>query len=636
MKRLLSLIALTSCTGLTAMAQDLAYKIPEKAFSVGAIKGNQLFRLASVKEISNSVPGQKLLAKLSKGHPAAYTGLDELGFNLSANTYFYYHMTDSIDYTTLIIPIADKNKVEKLLLKYLVPVSEVNGVKTMMDDQDGDKTIKSWNNEMLVLTSGHAKASFFSDSATAARYGIDPDVRPVYVEADTAAVAAPYEDSDEVLVDSAVALIDTAYAVPDIMDVPTAVPDDAPPPPMLPDSYQEDAEEQMEHYKQQEKRKDSLSQAWLVDYSRQVFDKKEGSSSILNVPGFKRANDPEAVASFWMTDIQSMYASFLPYSLMKYGYGMKGYGTVNARLYMDKEHMRMTTEIGLDENKSAIYNKICNHQLNKKFFKYINSDSLVGFMSYAYNTEAYLNEIPKMFTGIYARYDEEMMIAGDMISLLLDEKAVAKVIKGDALFLLSGISEKQVTYSSYVYDQETFEYKDTVRTKTETLPDFLLMFSSDDASIIERLLQYAIRKEKAVLQDGIYSFEQTRKMPLSLHLLIKDGIVFMGTSRDELTRIQNGTFKANVTKEQKQLLTKNNFSLFFNPRNMGQVIPTSEVGETAERLRKLMNGAGNVYMTSTGIKDGYIGVDMTADVPKEKENALKYFLEMMEEMNGLK
>jgi hypothetical protein len=41
-------------------------------------------------------------------------------------------------------------------------------------------------------------------------------------------------------------------------------------------------------------------------------------------------------------------------------------------------------------------------------------------------------------------------------------------------------------------------------------------------------------------------------------------------------------------------------------------------------------------MTSTGIKDGYVGVDMVADVPKEKANALQYFLDLIEEMGNLK
>lgn len=627
MKRVLQLIALATCTGLTASAQDLAYKIPEKAFTVASIKSEQLFRLTTVKEVNNSLLGKKLLESISQSTKKDYKSIDELGFSLSANSYYYYQLTDSIDYTCVLIPIADLNKVDALLRSSQQPVFEQNGINVSV--RPDAKSVVAWNKQFLFLTYGRAKDNFFADSTRAARYGIelagDPYVDTVEpIEITDSAATATYDEP---------VIVEAPSPMPDT--IPTTVPDDAPPPPVVDFNYN-DTYNEGQSYEERQRIKDSVSLLWLTNNALQVFDKKENTPSILNSPGYRRTADPEAVATFWMTDMQSIYSSFLPYTLMKYGYLMRGYGSYNARLYLGKEQMRLTSEIGLDPQKAASYGRICDQKLNKKFLKYVNSDSLIGFMSIAFNTEAYVNEIPSLFHGIYGKYDEEMNIFGEFLSIALDEKAIAKVVKGDALFLLSGLSQKQVSYSSYNYDPETFEYRDTVKTRTETLPDFLYMFSSDDPRIIERLLQYGIKKEKILQDNGVYSLEQSGKMPFNLHFLIKDGIVFIGTSIKDIRQIQSGSFKGNISKEQKALLSKNNFSLFFNPKTLGAGLPASELGDGAEKMRKLLGGAGNLYMTSTGIKDGYVGVDMVADVPKEKENALQYFLDLIEEMGNLK
>ncbi len=639
MKRFLQLAALVSFASSAATAQDLAYKIPEKAFSVVSIKSNQLFQLCPANEFNNSTFGKKFLEKLSETANENYKSIEELGFNLSANAYYYYQVTDSINYHALLVPLTDASKINALFSKHADSIRTINGLSVLQ--RPDEKTVIAWNNQMLYLTYGSLNSYFFSDSAHAATYG---DIGTVYddyaandVMVDTAAAAVTY---DEPIADSVV----EADSAPVVAEAP-----EAPLPPALPEDttapitfdYGTDEAVSAEETQAREERKrhrDSLTISWLTTSTQEIFSKNSTAPSILNNPGYRRSADDNAIATFWMSDIQSIYSTFFPYKyFMKYGGNfLRGYGNVNARLYMGKEQIRLTGEMGLDAEKAASYAKICDHKLNKKFLKYINADSLIGFMSYAFDTEAYMYEMPKLLSGAYSyRYNEEMALVTDLVNVMLDEKAIAKVIKGDALFLLTNLKERQVTYQSYEYNEETFEYKDTVKTKTETLPDFLCMFSSDDTQLIERLLQYGIRKGKIVLGSGIYSIEQTGKNPFSLHLLIKDGIVFIGSSLQDISQIQDGSFKGNADKQHKELLAKNNFTMFFSPKSLGKKLP-GELGETGEEMTKILGAAGNVYITSAGIKDGYISMDMTADVPKEKENALKYFLDFMEDMGHLK
>lgn len=642
MKRLLQLVTLVSCASYTATAQDLAYKIPEKAFSVVSIKSDKLFQLCPANEFNNSTLGKKFLGELSKTANENYKSIEELGINLSSNVYYYYQVTDSINYHGLLVPLTDGSKIEGLFSKQADKIKKINGISIL--ERPDQKTVMAWNNQMLYMAYGSLNSYFFSDSAHAAIYGIsntgyDEGYYNDNVTVDT--VAYPPLDT-AVIVDSAAIAADSAYAE-GVIEAPSPVYEDTPAPPVVPDdtAAEEAPVEETQAYEEQKRIKDSLTISWLTTSTQQIFDKSNTTSSILNNPGYQRSADNNAIATFWMADIQSVYSTFFPYKYFsKYGNFMRGYGNVNARLYMGKEQIRLTGEMGLDAEKSASYARICDHKLNKKFFKYIKGDSLIGFMSYSFNTEAYMNELPKLLTGSYssygARYEEEMMLATDLLSLMLDEKAIAKVIKGDALFLMTNVSKKQVTYQTYNYDEETFEYKDTVMTKTETLPDFLCMVSSDDTRLIEKLLQYAIRKEKIQLNNGIYSIGQTKKNPFNLHILIKDGIVFLGTSLQDISQIRDGSFKGNLDKQQKELLTKNNMALFFSPKSLGAKMPVDELKEDSEKIVKLLGGTGNVYITSAGIKDGYISMDMTADVPKEKENALKYFLDLIDDMGKLK
>jgi len=653
MKRLLQLVTLVTCASYTATAQDLAYKIPEKAFSVFSVKSDQLFKLYPATEFNNSTLGKKLLAHLSKTTDKDYKGIEDLGMNLSSNIYYYYQATDSIKCHGLLIPLADSKKINALFAKQADSIQKVNGVNIL--PRPTQKTVIAWNEQFLYLTYGTMATYFFSDSANAARYNIPVISSEDYYEyeeehGDTV-TATPLDSATTAYMPEEVVADTTAYPDNGVVEVPPPPAIESAPPvsetpseessandPAVEDVQPYDYDGKKEIIESRKRMMDSVATIWLTNSAQQIFEKRTTAPSILNNSSYLRSADNNAVATFWMANLESLYTSFLPYKLLKYGNIMRGYGNINARLYMGKENIRLTSEMGLDAEKSASYEKICDHKINKNFLKYIKSDSLIGFMSYSFNTEAYMNEMPKLLLQSYtgSRYDEEMSMAADVMSVMLDEQAIAKVIKGDALFLLTNLSEKQVTYQTYNYNEETFEYKDTVMTKTETLPDFLFMLSSDDTRLFEKLLNYGIRKEKIVLNNGIYSIAQSRKNPFSMHVLIKNGIVFLGTSLQDLSQIRDGSFKGNIDKQHKELLTKNNIALFFSPQSLSAKMPTRELEKTNEKISQLLSGAGNIYLTSAGMKDGYISGDLTIDVPKGEENALKYFLHLIEDMDKLK
>ncbi|SFD87420.1 hypothetical protein SAMN05518672_103630 [Chitinophaga sp. CF118] len=636
MRRVLQLIALSLFTGYTGIAQDFSYKIPETASAVASIKSDQLFQLFSIEEFNHSTLGQRLLDELSKKANGSYKSIADLGFNLSSTIYYYHQKTDSISYHCLLIPLTDARKFETLFNETSHASIKQQGEIRILQTDGNKKNLLMWNNDMLYVAYGSLNTYFFNDSLTASRYGIrdlsyidNPYDETVY---DTAVIT----DAAEAAAEAATEAVDTVETTVETeAPMSEAVTEEIPGIPPVPEAIEEIKEESAytRANKEQEIIKDSLVSAWMVTYSLDIFNKNNSSPSILNNPAYLRSLDKNAIGSFWLADLQRIYSGYLPYNFLKYGNMLKGYGSVNARLYMDKEHMRITGEMALDEDKADAYRKIYDKKLNKKFLKYIKSDSLIGFMSYAFDTESYLKELPKIFSQTYGTFSEEIDLGGDLLSLMLDEKAIAKVVKGDALILITNLTPKESTYQTYVYD-ENYERKDTVQTKTETLPDILCMFSSDDTHLIEKLLKYGISKHKIQFANNIYSLYHSTKNPFNLHILLKDGIVFMGTSLTDIEQINAGTYKGNLNKQQKELLLKNNMTMFFSPKNLHDKMPVLEMENMSETISKLLGNSGNVYLKSSGIKGNYISAELIADVPNNQENALKYFFSLFNDIKA--
>lgn len=649
-----------------AKAQDLVKKIPANAFTVATIKGDNIFKLMFVKDFNESFVGKKLLEGTSKSLDKNFTTIEDFGINLDKNMYYFNQLTDSINYNCFLIPLKDAAKFESLINNKDSKIKTTGDTKTMVLP-DSTSIIK-WNNSMMYFVTGSIKSSFFADSAKSASYGIK-DIRfqneedaltdSVAIAVDSAyvtttdepvveTVAAPpvkikakqktvtkktakkatgrkktvkkkstikpeQEIEEEVVADAA---MDAAEAVPTAEKVNADY-----------DLYQQERAEQ-------EAKKKRLAFTWMTAQAEQIFN--GNYESIANNKSYTSSLDSKAIAELWVSSLQDVYNAVAP----EFGtYGktglMKGYGSLNAKLFMDNKSFRISTGLELAQEQADSYKKIMNKKLNKNFLKYVNSEKAIGFMSYAIDTKAYLEEFPKLMKQTYgsflgARMDEEMDLGADLLSLLLDEEAVSKVIKGDALFVINGLNSKEVTYTTYEYDDD-YKQKEVTKTKKETLPDFLFMFSSDDTRLINKVIKYGVNKNFVSADGNIYKIIE-KKSPMDIYFLIKDGIVFFGNSLTEIQAINSSQVNNTISKTHKNLLSKNNFSFLFNAKNLVGKVPDSEFGgeETAKKFNSTLEKMGNVYMKSNPIKGNLVSADISAEIPNGHENALKYLFSLIE------
>ena len=662
MKKILIAIALFLSFNL-AKAQDLVKKIPANAFTVPTIKGDNVFKLMFVKDFNESFVGKKLLTETSKSLDKSFTSIEDFGINLEKNMYYFNQLSDSITYNCFLIPIKDATKFENLINNKENKFTKEGDVRTMILP-DSTSIIK-WNNNMMYFVTGSISSSFFADSVKSARYGIK-DIRfqndPTLV--DSAAVVA----TDSTYVTTAEPMVEEVPAPPVVKakaqkkstakkttakkkkaskkkiplkpqyhydDVAVATADTAsamtPVHGVVDEQYDAYQQERLE----QDAKKKRLAFTWMTAQADQIFN---GSyESIETNKSYTASLDNKAIAELWVSSLQDVYNAISP-EFGAYGKAglMKGYGSLNAKLFMDDKSFRISTGLELAQEQADAYKKIMNRKLNKNFLKYVNSEKALGFMSYSIDTKAYLEEIPKLMKQTYgsflgARMDEEIDLGAELLSLLLDEEAVSKVIKGDALFVINGLNTKDVTYTTYEYDDD-YKQKEIVKTKKETLPDFLFMFSSEDTRLINKLIKYGVNKNYISVENNIYKILE-KKSPIDIYFMIKDGIVFFGNSLTEMQGISNNQYNSNkLSKLHKQLLSKNNFSFLFNAKNLVGKVPDSEIGgeETAKKFNSTLEKMGNVYMKSNPIKGRLVSADISAEIPNGHENALKYLFSLIE------
>ena len=667
-----------------AKAQDLVKKIPANAFTVATIKGDNVFKLMFVKDFNESFLGKKLLTETSKSLDKNFTSIEDFGINLEKNMYYFNQLSDSITYNCFLIPLKDATKFERLVNEKEKKFKTEGDIRTMILP-DSTSIIK-WNNNMLYFVTGSIRSSFFADSANSARYGIKEiryqnnyddltDSAVVAVDSTYATTTEPNEVVDVVLAPpppvlskpytpnikayqkkastkkasskksskkkpakkkpavkkieeiNEVEITDTPMAEAiDVVDGAEAMTQTGNPDERY-DEYQKERAEQ-------DAKKKQLAFIWMNIQADKIFS--TNYESIETNKSYTSSLDQKAIAEIWVSSLQDAYNSIAP-EFGTYGKAgiMKGYGSLNAKLFMDKTSFRISTGLELAKEQADSYKKIMDRKLNKKFLKYVDSEKAIGFMGYSIDTKAYLEEFPKLLKQTYGSFlggkmDEEIELGSDLFSLLLDEEAVSNVVKGDALFVINGLNSKEVTYTTYEYDDD-YNRKEVTKTKKETLPDFLFMFSSEDTRLMNKLIRYGINKNYVSTNNGIYKIEE-KKSPIDIYFMIKDGIVFFGNSLTEMQSISNNSFNSAISKTHKNLLAKNNFSFLFNAKNLVGKVPDSEIGgeETAKKFNETLGKMGNIYMKSNPIKGNVVSADISAEIPNGHENALKYLFSLIE------
>lgn len=590
----------------TSTAQDLVHKIPANALAVATVKGKNLTELMPLTEFNNSALAKKFLTQLSKKSDKSFSSIEDTGFNLASSFYYYNLSNDSVTYNCFLAPVKNADKVDELYQQANQKFSVKGGQRSYYNADSTE--VARWNGEMFLFVIASGKKEYFSKPDVMERFGLtNPYPMNEVAVSDSAVTVDVVEAADSVVTDSVATYEEEVDTVEEKM--PSSDP-----------------------FFRNEDGKKSIVAAWAQRMMDDFFAGTD-KTSILNNNDFVKSLDAQAEATIWISGVDKLFNTYVPSTYLKGLSFLNGYGSGNARLYLEDKTIRVASSMTFSDEIAGVLKRVHKRKLNKRFLKYVNEDRMIGYLGYALDTKTYLEEYPKLMSKIYGSiYAEEIGMAADLFTLLLDEAAIGKIVKGDALFIFNGLSQNEVSYKSYEYNDDDFESKEVMKTKKETLPDFLLMISSEDTRLIDKLIAYGVKKEFVKKGAGYYELS-IPKSPLALYFTIKDNIMFFGTSKSEMDNIAANRYVAHVSAKHRKTLMSSNYAAYFSAKKLAGKIPSEELGgaKKLEKTNRVLNALGDIYLKSNPIKGNVLSGQVSMDIPANQPNALKYLFSIIED-----
>ncbi|WP_269233997.1 hypothetical protein [Flavobacterium flavigenum] len=475
--------------------------------------GSQLSKKVSVAEVLNHSLLKNGKMKLDVNQ---YADLIKLDQKITAHGNY----SDSIPYYQITIPIKNRNDIKNFLVKkdqesdsVAKPLIEDFGQYSVYNSSD-KKTTMAWNDSHLVIF-GLTKKYSYND------YTIPPPpvVDSVAVEATDIVIDVPVESS-----------IDTTYT--DYSD-------------NYYGNYQKEqtAFDSIQAISQNRFIKLLFENGFTVPTSDKVHETADISCWVdygAALSGFNSAY--MALAQF------TTYNKFFP-SQKNWGNFVKG---INVDFYFDNDNARIEEIVEYSKPIADLVSKISNRKANKNIFNYFPAQKPLGYLTYHFNTKEMLNSFPTLTAEVFNNpyiLKEDIGVATDLISTIIDEKATATLFDGDLSMFLYDMAEREVTTKTYEYD-ENFESKEVVKTVKKTVPLFSVIFTSTHPTFGDKLIQLGVRKKGLTQKGNYYEIKGTQEFG-NLFIFKEKDVVIIGNSIDHIFPKDN-SFSKEVKKELKQ------------------------------------------------------------------------------------
>jgi hypothetical protein len=654
MKKILLFLIL--CSSTTLFAQDLAIKVPENAPFALCFNGKNLNEKVALKTIQDYPWMRALLEKELKFLPK---DLSQTGIDLTNKHYQYYINKDTVMNYVVLIPLNNSALFEKLVQSKYGDSLKVKKQESYSSVCTSKNHHLAWNDKFAILVNASYTKPYTNKYNDTDPYSDLTSMDTTGVLVDSATVAYDYE---------APAYVPEMEAKPipekkskskkgkkskKVKEKPIIIEPTEEEIYAAQDKAKAELEETNRKLLELENKKNDSIESLKIDpvvhlIFKEAFDSK-AETTIINSSIFKN-NNPKS-DFFVFADIDALtnqvYSSFLGANSTLAGIYKNGIlnSTFYANAYFEKDRIRLSQAITpKNEETKKSFQEMLNSKIDKNLLNYV-GNNVLGYYSIAMDTQAIMNYeytiLKNTLNSAYQSYTKdtsgnEADVLIDAIALLLDEKAIADLIPGNALFVLHDLKKVEREFVTIDYD-ENYEQIETKGTKEEIQPDFTFMMNTRNESFVNKLLQLPLNKSKFTATDyqltnGYYTihFEKDNILE-NLYIGMKNGVVMITTSKvnvENLIQQMVMPLQANFKKS----ISKNNTAAWIDLQKIISASKTEFDKDTKTNYFDIaQKNAGEITM-ETKFKNGAIATEATYTIKGEHSNSLQYFFDVINEM----
>lgn len=561
-------------------AQNLEQYIPQDARFVIEISGDKIFSLIDQSDLESMLPPDP-----STGLPM---DLNELGFDVNSKMYFFQKADGDVTYNNVLIKLLDEATATEMI-QGMVPAetSKINGFTVA----SASTMTAAWNSKMAIFTQA---------SMPKVEYTLED------IMAEKAA-----EESDMDVIDERSELEKLEEMKSELMLKNL----------MAPIKYSEE----------------EIAAKMTSNFSS-IAKTAKGKSILKNV-SYKEGKNAKSSLYYWVKNFDALLSESFPSELMTMMPGAStgkptmttGMENITGNLIFDTEEIRMAVDMGVNDKMAGMMKKIYNTSMNKSFYNYFDTDNVLAYMNMSFDMAEMLRVYPEMTSMTYGSmlpdFKDEMDVATDLISIVLDEDAIAELVTGDMMMLLHDFEQREVTFTTTEYDDD-FNATEVERTKMEPIPTFTVMVGSENTRIVNKLFKIAAKYGVSSSIGGYQKIMMPEgSVPFDMYTMQKDGIVFITNAESQAQKIAKGK-KSKKLGMHKTNLENNIMNVYFNTTGIiSELEPMLPADPSTIELIK--NDYREVHMNMGKMKGNKFGYDMVVKTNSANGNALKQILNSM-------
>jgi hypothetical protein len=278
---------------------------------------------------------------------------------------------------------------------------------------------------------------------------------------------------------------------------------------------------------------------------------------------------------------------------------------------------------------------------NKKLYKYIDAENLLGYMSTAVNAK----ELAKFYEDFYMelldnlpkrKRDMDMVLGIQMFYSFIDKEMLFNTLSGQSILACTGFTDVKVKYSTYDYDDD-FKKAEKIEERIEKQPRMVFVSALGNKENAKKLFNILNRFSVFTkLKDNVFVYYGNQYTPFNVYFALTED-AFIMTNDAALVQNNLGGYGKNrmMPKADQKFIAKHNLAFKIYGQKMLEGVRDTyfKNGETLPWFSQLMTNLGDIEMHDDKPSDNAYHVTAVITLRDQSSNALQQLLKMMSTAN---